>query len=153
MTRAQAKIVTVLLCGAAGLACPPGDGTGLDPNGNLVTPPAADSVTLSGDVQPILTQNCAFAGGCHAGTSPAQNQNLSAGLAYANLVNVPANEAPGLMRVRPGQPDSSYLVHKIQGTQATVGGSGGRMPLGGTPLTAAQIARIRAWISLGAKNN
>ena len=149
----RAKVVAVLLCGAAGLACPPGDGTGLDPNGDRVAPPATDSLTLSGDVQPIFTQSCAFAGGCHAGTSPAQNQNLSPGLAYANIVNVPANEASGLRRVRPGQPDSSYLVHKIQGTQATVGGSGGRMPLGDTPLTAAQISRIRAWISLGAKNN
>jgi hypothetical protein len=79
--------------------------------------------------------------------------NLSAGLAYQNIVNVPASERPGMMRVLPFKPDSSYLVHKIQGTQATVGGSGGRMPLGGTPLSAEQITLIRAWIAAGAKNN
>jgi hypothetical protein len=115
-------------------------------------PLSGDSVTFAADIQPIFTQNCAFAGGCHAGTSPAQGMNLSAGLAYANIVDVPANEAP-LRRIRPSRPDSSYMVHKLQGTQATVGGSGGQMPLGGTPLTADLIARLRAWVALGAKNN
>ncbi len=130
-----------------------GDGTGLDENGNPIgTPPPGDSVTLSGDVQPILTANCAVSG-CHAGTSPAVGQNLSAGQAYAAIVNVPSQEAPDLMRVRPSLPDSSYLVHKIQGTQGSVGGSGGRMPLGGNPLTAEQIATIRAWITAGALDN
>src|SRR5512134_2809689 len=43
-----------------------GDGTGLDENGNPIgTPPPDDSVTLSGDVQPIFTANCAVSG-CHA---------------------------------------------------------------------------------------
>jgi hypothetical protein len=73
-------------------------------------------------------------------------------VAYANIVCVAANERPGMMRVRPFEPDSSYLVHKIAGTQGTVGGSGERMPLGGTPLTAAQVSLIRAWITQGARN-
>ncbi len=130
-----------------------GDGTGLDENGNPIgNPPPDDSITLSGDVQPIFTANCATSG-CHAGTSPALGQNLSAGQAYAAIVNVPSQEVPALMRVRPFLPDSSYLVHKVQGTQGSVGGSGGRMPLGGAPLTAEQIAIIRAWITAGALNN
>jgi hypothetical protein len=130
-----------------------GDGTGLDENGNPIgTPLPGDSVTLSGDVQPILTANCAFSG-CHAGTSPALGQNLSAGQTYAAIVNVPSQEAPDLMRVRPFLPDSSYLVHKIEGTQGSVGGIGGQMPLSGTPLTAEQIAIIRAWITAGALDN
>ena len=146
-------ITAACLAGVAVLGCPPGDGTDLDALGNPVgLPTLSDSVTFAADVQPIFTQNCAFAGGCHAGTSPAQAMNLSDGLAYANIVNVPANEAP-LRRIRPLLPDSSYLVHKLQGTQANVGGSGGQMPLGGTPLTAGQIARLRAWVALGAKNN
>jgi len=131
----------------------PGDGTGLDENGIPIGPPPPDEgITLSGDVQPIFTANCAFSD-CHAGTDPVLGQNLSEGQAYASIVNVTSQEVPGLKRVLPDFPDSSYLVHKIQGTQGTVGGGGGRMPLGGTPLTAEQIATIRAWIAAGAPNN
>jgi len=140
----------LLVLGLTGCA---GDGTGLDENGNPIgTPPPDDDVTLSGDVQPIFTANCAFSG-CHAGTNPALGQNLSAGQSYGSIVDVVSQEAPALMRVRPFLPDSSYLVHKIQGTQGSVGGSGGRMPLGGAPLTADQIATIRAWITAGALDN
>lgn len=129
-----------------------GDGTGLDENGNPIgTPPTGTDVTLSGHVQPIFTANCALSG-CHAGGSPALGQNLSSGQTHANVVNVPSQEAPALMRVRPFEPDSSYLVHKIQDTQGSVGGSGLRMPVGGS-LTADQIATIRAWITAGALNN
>lgn len=135
------------------LAACAGDGTGLDENGNPIGSRPPDSgVTLSGDVQPIFTANCAFAG-CHAGTNPALGQNLSSGQAYASIVNVASQEAPALKRVLPLLPDSSYLVHKIQGTQGTVGGSGGRMPLGGAPLGENEIATIRAWITAGAPNN
>lgn len=131
-----------------------GDGTGLDANGNPIGSDTTGTMgpSLSVDVQPILTANCAFSG-CHGGTAPAQNQNLSAGQTFANVVNVPANEAPVLMRIRPNQPDSSYLVHKIQGTQASVGGSGGRMPLGGAPLSAGEIQTIRDWVAAGAPDN
>ena len=143
-----------------GLACA-GAGTGLDERGNPVTQvspcvPATGECTggvcFDVDIQPILSSNCAFSG-CHAGTSPAQGQNLSDGVAYANIVCVAANERPGMMRVRPFEPDSSYLVHKVQGTHGTVGGSGGRMPLGLTPLTTEQVDLIRAWITQGARNN
>lgn len=136
------------------LAACPGDGTGLDENGNPIGPPGppAGDVTLSGDVQPIFTANCAFAN-CHAGPIPVLGQNLSAGQAYGSIVNVTSQQVPSLRRVRPSLPDSSYLLHKIQGTQGTVGGSGGRMPLGGAPLSNADIATIRAWIAAGAPNN
>ena len=149
----------VLIVGAA--ACGPGNGLGLDANGNpqaLVSPCVADTGQCTGgacfarDIQPILTSNCALSG-CHAGTTPVLGQNLSDGVAYARIVCIASVEVPGMMRVRPSQPDSSYLVHKIQGTQASVGGSGGQMPLGGTPLSQSQIDLIRAWIVAGAKNN
>jgi len=65
---------------------------------------------------------------------------------------VASNES-ALLRVKAGDPDSSYLVHKIQGTQGTVGGSGGRMPLGRSPLSQDNINTIRDWISAGALNN
>ena len=141
----------MLVLGA--LACA-GNGTGLDANGHPIGTggECQDSVCFARDIQPIFSANCALSG-CHAGTSPQQGQNLSEGLAYQNIVNVPANERTGMMRVVPSLPDSSYLVHKVQGTQATVGGLGGQMPLGGAPLSQSQINLIRAWIAAGAKNN
>ncbi len=67
-------------------------------------------------------------------------------------MNVQSNQSP-LLRIKPLEPDSSYLVHKIQGTQASVNGSGSRMPLGGAPLSQAQIDTVRAWVKKGASNN
>jgi hypothetical protein len=80
-------------------------------------------------------------------------QDLSVGRTFSSVVEVPSLEVPSLRRVRPFLPDSSYLVHKIQGTQASVGGSGDRMPLSGGPLTEDEIAVIRAWIAGGALDN
>ncbi len=132
-----------------------GDGTGLDENGNLLgtaEPGPVGSVTFSADVQPIFTANCALSG-CHAGSAPAMGQNLSEGVAYANIVGVPSREVPALNRIEPDEPDGSYLIHKIQDTQASVGGFGGRMPLGGGALSDDEIAAIRAWVAQGAPNN
>ncbi len=70
--------------------------------------------------------------------------------ALRNL-NVQSNES-SLVRIAPGDPPASYLVHKIEGTQASVGGSGVRMPLGGS-LTDDQINTIRAWVTKDAPNN
>ena len=107
--------------------------------------------SLASHVQPILSTSCALSG-CHAGASPQEGMNLSSGLMHSNTVNVPSNES-SLDRIEPGQPDQSYLVHKIQGTQGTVGGSGVRMPFGGAPLSQANIDIIRAWVADGAQDN
>jgi hypothetical protein len=50
-------------------------------------------------------------------------------------------------RVKPGDPDNSYIVQKVEGTAAV----GGRMPLNREPLTAEQIGLLRQWISEGAE--
>ena len=107
--------------------------------------------SLASHVQPILSTSCALSG-CHAGASPQEGMNLSSGLMHSNTVNIPSNKS-SLDRIEPGQPDQSYLVHKIQGTQGTVGGSGVRMPFGGAPLSQANIDIIRAWVADGAQDN
>lgn len=109
-------------------------------------------VSFSLQVQPILTDRCAFSG-CHASTSPAADQSLAEGLAYVNVHDIPSQELPSMDRVEPGEPDQSYLVHKIQGTHLDVGGTGLRMPRGQEPLSDDQIRLIRAWIEQGARNN
>jgi hypothetical protein len=123
----------------------------------VVPPPPGSGipVSLSGDIQPIFNNNCAFAG-CHAGASPAVNLSLEAGKTFdpnLGLVNVSSFEAPSLKRVEPGNAAGSYVVHKLEGTQASVGGSGSRMPLGFPPLAGAEIQLIKDWIDQGAQNN
>src|SRR5688500_6667982 len=76
--------------------------------------------------------------------------NLTSGNAYASLVNVRSVLKPSATRVIPGDPDNSYLVHKLEGRADIVGQ---RMPLGGPYLTDGQIRVIKRWIALGARND
>lgn len=105
--------------------------------------------TLSSIQENVFSTSCALSG-CHAGPNPQQGMNLGAGQAHANLVNVRSNERPELFRVEPGAPDSSYLVHKIEGRSGIVGE---RMPLGGERLSQEKIDAIRTWIENGAPEN
>lgn len=102
--------------------------------------------SFASDVQPILDANCH----CHVDAVPAPAE-LSFTDAYANLVNMASTEAAGLDRVEPGSPGDSYLWHKINGTHASVGGSGDPMPAPGGGLDAGSLATIEAWISGGAE--
>ncbi|MET0660332.1 MAG: hypothetical protein ABW110_19480, partial [Steroidobacteraceae bacterium] len=68
---------------------------------------------------------------------------------YALLVNAASIEVPQVLRVQPGNPDTSYLVQKLEGTAA----AGGRMPLGQPALPDESIAVIRQWIADGAQDD
>jgi hypothetical protein len=107
------------------------------------------SPTLSSIQQDIFNTSCALSG-CHRGPDAQMGLDLSAGNAFANLVNVASRERPELLRVRPGQPDESYLIMKVEGTAGIVGA---RMPLGAPPLSADRISALRRWIAEGAKND
>ena len=96
----------------------------------------------------IFTPTCA-ALGCHDRLGRQQDQQLQAGVAYAQIVNHPSGEMPSLMRVAPGDPANSYLYRKITGAGIT----GDRMPQGGPYLTDAKIKLVRDWIRRGAPND
>ena len=90
---------------------------------------------------------------CHSdvGGGRTNGMNLRHDIAYANLVNAPVREKPGAIRVIPGDPENSYIVHKVEGRPGIVGE---RMPQSGAPyLTPGQILIIKRWIELGAKND
>lgn len=89
---------------------------------------------------------------CHtsAGRFPSGGMDLAGAGAHANLVNVPSRGRPGAIRVIPGDPDNSYLIHKIEGRP---GIAGERMPRGGPYLNPGQILVIKRWIELGARND
>lgn len=76
--------------------------------------------------------------------------DLTAGAAYASLVGAASRGKPGAIRVIPGDPENSYLIHKLEGR---AGIAGQRMPISGPFLTPGQISVIRRWIELGARND
>lgn len=113
------------------------------------SPAAADGPSFKKDIVPVLKKSCAA---CHLTGEEPGGMALHPGGAFASLVGVPSQETD-LKRVNPGDPAGSYMLHKIKGTHATVGGVGVRMPMDAPPLNGAEIARIQAWIAAGAKNN
>jgi methionine-rich copper-binding protein CopC len=139
----------LLLVGfAAGCA---GNGAGLDQNGQPIsTGGSAGGGPVTADFQSIqaniFTPICSK---CHIGASAPEGLQLDAAHSYNLLVGVPSNEQPSLLRVKSGDPDNSYMVHKIEGLP---GITGGQMPLGETPLPQATIDAIRQWITNGAPN-
>jgi hypothetical protein len=102
------------------------------------------TATFSSIQTVILTPRCS---GHHNGS---QSPDLRPASAYASLVNARSTEQPNLFLVAPGDPEASYLIHKLEGR---AGISGSRMPQGGPFLSSADIAVIRSWIQAGAANN
>ena len=82
---------------------------------------------------------------CH-GSFPRGGLDLRPGIAFGQLVNIPSSQS-ALMRVVPGDSETSYLIHKLEG-RASIAGS--RMPQGGPFLTETEIALVRGWIRGGA---
>ena len=110
---------------------------------------AAAGTTFSSIVRTILVPRCATSA-CHAagGTPPI----LEASAAYDQLVGVQSDQS-SMKQVEPNQPEQSYLVHKLRGTAASVGGSVATiMPTDGA-LAPADLAAIEAWIANGAPND
>jgi len=90
---------------------------------------------------------------CHTdiGRTPSGGLNLRSDIAYSSLVGVASRGKAGAVRVIAGDPDNSYLLHKLEGTTDIVGE---RMPRTGGPyLTPGQLLIIRRWIALGARND
>jgi hypothetical protein len=89
----------------------------------------------------IFTPSCATSG-CHNGSIA---PNLSAGVAFDNIVNIASGNF-GLDYIEPGNPDDSYLVRKVD--TGTI--SGGRMPQGASSLSQTNIDLLRDWVTDGA---
>ncbi|HWC75202.1 MAG TPA: Ig-like domain-containing protein [Gemmatimonadales bacterium] len=143
----DSTVITTGIAGTANITATAGPATAT----RVVTVGAG--LSYATDVQSVFDGNCTS---CHTGASAPGGMSLAAGVSYTNIVDQVASEVASLKRVRPFRPDSSYLVHKIQGTQTTVGGSGARMPLGcsgASCLSNDVINTIRNWILQGALNN
>jgi hypothetical protein len=145
--RAAHRGLTGMLCLIVLHGCA-GNGNGLDANGRPIgesgggssAPLSADFASLQTN---IFTPICSV---CHIGGGAPEGLRLDEDNAYNLLVGVASTEVPGLERVKPGDPDNSYIIQKLEGHAAV----GARMPLGGPYLTASTVAFVRQWISNGA---
>jgi hypothetical protein len=114
--------------------------TGSEPGGALPPP-----VPWGFDaVKPALVGECAIPS-CHGDQDTMGGMQLTADVAYANLVGARATEVE-MQRVAPGDPASSYLLRKLLGTPAIIGQP---MPIGAS-LPADQLRMISDWIATGA---
>ena len=130
-------------------ACGAGSGEGLDQNGQPLpgggAPPSGLQPTLASIQDNVFTVTCAVSN-CHGGAGAQYGLRLDPGFSAGNLINVPSPRDANLIRVVPGDPDASFLIQKLQGTQTV----GVRMPDGGPYLTTATVNVIRQWIQDGA---
>jgi hypothetical protein len=147
MSPAGYKTMVVLAVAAALSGCA-GNGAGLDANGNPITPGSGSTAPLTADFQSIqdnvFTPICTK---CHAGASAPEGLQLDESHSYALLVGVASAEQPNVERVDPGDPDSSYLIQKLEGAPTI---SGVQMPFGGPYLPQSTIDVIKQWITNGA---
>lgn len=145
-------------------ACGSGNGDGLDENGlpfGAASAPACASAGIPPSTPPapgtpleptlasiqanIFSTSCAVSG-CHGGAGAQQGMRLDPGFAFGNLVCVHVPRDPSRVRVIPGDPDDSFIIQKLEGTQTL----GDRMPDGGPYLPQSTIDVIREWIANGA---
>jgi hypothetical protein len=119
--------------------------------------PPPGRVSFQKDVLPIFRNSGCESPLCHGGPPPKADFYLIEGDEYDAIVNVASSEAPGALRIKPGDPDHSYLLAKLLGAQEALGGEGERMPAGealiAPPLPDEEIAVIRNWILEGAPDN
>jgi hypothetical protein len=93
-------------------------------------------------VEAMLRDTCAKAT-CHvAGATAAAGLDLASSDAFSRMYGVTSSMC-GEEIISPLGPDHSLLVEKLAGTTTC----GARMPLGGAPLSASEMACVRDWIT------
>ncbi|WP_394841335.1 hypothetical protein LZC95_30220 [Pendulispora brunnea] len=120
--------------------------------------PEESGPSFKGTVHPILAQSCSLTA-CHG--SKESNLGIYIPSSPADVHATLMTESPtarGAKFVVPGNPDASYLMMKIDGTQGQLeakcsGTCGAQMPLDLPVLSDSERAAIRAWILAGAKND
>ena len=138
----------LLLCLATGAAAACGDDT------------EEEVVVVEAELQPsletlqahVFEPGCALSG-CHDAQVRAGDLDLSsADASYDALVNVPADNEVAFenrwLRVKPGDPDRSFLVRKLSSPGV---GEGYAMPIGDQELNGAWMELVRDWIEAGAR--
>jgi predicted CxxxxCH...CXXCH cytochrome family protein len=137
--------VVMIVCVLAGChASSPGDDKpDTDADADTGTPVATGDDWCA--VQGVFTRDCVI---CH---SPAGGNQGSLDLQtdpIGALVSQPSPGYPGRTLVVPTDPDASFLIAKVEGTQ---GADGALMPPTGS-LTGGELATLRDWVAAGANS-
>lgn len=116
----------------------------------LVCRPARAATTFATVQRRVFNRSCASLS-CHGGGA-AGGLELTPGRSLASLIGVvasnPEARAAGILRVAPGDPESSFLLRKLTGS--LIPGEGEPMPRVGEPLPPAALDLVRRWIAAGA---
>jgi len=87
---------------------------------------------------------------CHSSETQAGGLDLSAGASYANLVDVPAQTAPGSKRIDPGNRANSLLWLNVAAkVLPDIEAPLRAMPIGPDALTSDEVEALRLWIESG----
>jgi hypothetical protein len=114
---------------------------------------SSTNLSHAADIQPIWDAKCVDA--CHDPTGEWGFILDMSGDGYAAIVGIASSQVASMDYVTAGDPDNSYLWHKINNTQVSVGGSGLPMPkarsgMAADVMTADELATIEEWIAGGA---
>jgi len=138
-----AMVLAVVLassCGDSTSPGPPPDCTSVADT----TEPA--TVTYAADIAPLIDRHACATAGCHGRVGTRSRYSVES---FADLFD--AGEQATALRIcaiRPGMPDSSYFLWKLEGRG---GIRGERMPNDRPALTAQELALVRTWILEGAR--
>jgi hypothetical protein len=133
---AGAGVVLVVASGARGPGSVPGpeEWSRRDPS-------------FTADVEPVVVARC---GSCHLREDPQGRLVLERGHGFSQLVGR-ASVQVGRPLVVPGDPDSSYLWHKLVAADGIVGKGMPTTVVGARRLPEAELELFRAWIERGAQ--
>jgi len=132
----------------------------------------ASPVLFSADIVPIFQTNCATAGGtCHGDPDSyprlgAVDGGIDAAVVLGSIVGMTSAEDPTMAFVTAGDPEHSYLMHKLDGDQCTLASEcaasmfsddfpncGSTMPFLSPRLPDGTRDEVRAWIQQGAQGD
>jgi hypothetical protein len=110
---------------------------------------AGTTISFARDIRPLFAAGDTAPGGCRPCHYAGEAGAIGVEATQFDMTTLGALRKGGLSSraqiVVPGRPDQSVLVQKLEGTTG-----GGRMPLGRTAWTPADIAKVRTWILEGA---
>lgn len=130
------------------------------------------AVSFQTDVLPFFQNSCGVSTGCHGDINqPNENRpylgpnKMTTATAdditaiFAAIVDVSSYYEPGMSLVKPGEPENSFLMYKLDDTlecdklQCSANNDcGGIMPQG-AQMPMAERENVRLWIAQGAQNN
>lgn len=101
-----------------------------------------EKAELQKKVTAVFKMHCAVSG-CHKGKYPKKKLSLEDDKFFEAIVNVNSSQVDSLKLVDTKQPEKSYLLMKVKGSEGIVDE---RMPDDAPPLTEEEIEVIEKWI-------